>query len=149
MTASVARHAPQAIVEGMLVAPMVRGGVEMIAGISRDPVFGPVVMVGMGGIHAEVLKDVAVQAAPVSEDEALRRFARCACSRCWTACADRPEADIRAAARCVARLSEVRVPPCGRHRRNRHEPHPRPSRRRGRCGARRADDTDRAGHAAH
>ena len=51
---------------------MLSGGVEMIAGVSRDPVFGPVVMVGMGGIHAEILKDVALQTAPVTEDEALQ-----------------------------------------------------------------------------
>ena len=70
--ATVRSHAPQARIDGVLIAPMVRGGVELIAGVSRDPVFGPVVMVGMGGIYAEVLKDVAVQVAPVSEDEALR-----------------------------------------------------------------------------
>ena len=49
--ASVARHAPAARIDGVLVAPMVGGGTEMIAGVSQDPVFGPIVMVGMGGIH--------------------------------------------------------------------------------------------------
>lgn len=106
IAASVARHAPQASVEGMLVAPMVKGGVEMIAGISRDPVFGPVVMVGMGGIHAEVLKDVAVQAAPVSEDEALAMIRSLRMFALLDGVRGQPKADLRAAARCVARLSE-------------------------------------------
>lgn len=106
IAASVARHAPQASVEGMLVAPMVKGGVEMIAGISRDPVFGPVVMVGMGGIHAEVLKDVAVQAAPVSEDEAFAMIRSLRMFPLLDGVRGQPKADIRAAARCVARLSE-------------------------------------------
>src|SRR5205085_10861796 len=61
-------NAPEARLDGVLIAAMARGGVELIAGVSRDPVFGPVVMVGFGGIYAEVLKDVAVQVAPVSED---------------------------------------------------------------------------------
>src|SRR5690606_18384065 len=72
LVANARQHAPEARLDGVLVAPMIRGGVELIAGVSRDPVFGPVVMVGMGGIYAEILKDVAVQVAPVSEDEALQ-----------------------------------------------------------------------------
>ncbi len=104
--AGVARRAPQARVEGMLVAPMVRGGIEMIAGVSRDPVFGPVVMVGMGGIHAEVLKDVAVQAAPISEDEALAMIRSLKMFPLLDGARGQPKADIAAAARSVARLSE-------------------------------------------
>src|SRR5690606_25239662 len=57
-------------IDGVLVTPMAKGGTELIMGISRDSVFGPVVMVGMGGIYAEVLKDTAVQQAPVTEAEA-------------------------------------------------------------------------------
>lgn len=103
---SVARHVPHARLDGVLVAPMLRGGTELIAGISRDPVFGPVVMVGMGGIYAEVLRDVALQPAPVSEAQAeamirsLRLFPLLDGARGQT------PADIPAAARTVARLSE-------------------------------------------
>src|SRR5690606_36556128 len=62
-----ATHAPAARLDGILVTPMAKDGIELIMGVSRDPVFGPVVMVGTGGIYAEILHDVAVQTAPVSE----------------------------------------------------------------------------------
>ena len=104
--ASVAAHAPQARIEGLLVAPMLRGGTELIAGISRDPVFGPVVMVGMGGIYAEVLRDVAVQPAPVSQAQALAMIRSLRLFPLLDGARGQARADIDAAARAVARLSE-------------------------------------------
>ena len=65
-------HAPDARIDGVLVAPMVSGGVETILGVVRDPVFGPVVMFGLGGIFVEVLKDVTFRIAPFGVDEARR-----------------------------------------------------------------------------
>lgn len=66
-----ARNAePDAAIEGVLVAPMIRDGVETILGVQRDPVFGPVVMFGLGGIFVEVMKDVTLRVAPFTEAEA-------------------------------------------------------------------------------
>ena len=65
MLRSVAVKAPQAAIDGVLVAPMAKGIAELILGTTTDPVFGPVVMVGLGGIFAEIIGDVAVQMAPV------------------------------------------------------------------------------------
>ncbi|MDA7416862.1 acetate--CoA ligase family protein [Xenophilus arseniciresistens] len=62
---------PDARIDGALVARMASGGVECIAGVHRDPVFGPVLMVGLGGIHVETLRDVALRVLPVSRDDAL------------------------------------------------------------------------------
>ena len=62
--------APSARLEGVLVALMVQGGVETIIGVQRDPVFGPVVMFGLGGIFVEVLKDVTFRTAPFGLDVA-------------------------------------------------------------------------------
>jgi acetyltransferase len=56
---------------GLLLAEMVRGRRELIAGLVRDPVFGPCVMLGLGGILAEALGDVVFAAAPLSRAEAL------------------------------------------------------------------------------
>lgn len=105
LLANARHHAPRAVIDGVLVAPMVSGGVEMIAGISRDPVFGPVVMVGLGGIHAEILRDVAVQVAPVSEDEALQMIRSLKMFALLDGARGQPKADVAAAARTVARLS--------------------------------------------
>lgn len=69
---NVVEKAPDARIEGVLVAPMISGGVETIAGIVRDPVFGPVVMFGLGGVFVEVLKDVTFRAAPFDVEEAHR-----------------------------------------------------------------------------
>ena len=67
-----AEKAPGAGIEGILVAPMVKGGVETIVGVVDDPTFGPVVMFGLGGIFVEVLKDVTFRVAPFDAGEARR-----------------------------------------------------------------------------
>ena len=59
-------------VEGILVCEMVSGGVEMVVGVSRDELFGPVVMAGLGGVFVEVLKDVSFRVPPFGADEAHR-----------------------------------------------------------------------------
>jgi acyl-CoA synthetase (NDP forming) len=64
-----ARH-PQASIGGVLVAPLVQADYEAILGMVRDPVFGPVVMFGLGGVFAELLQDVAFKVAPFSPREA-------------------------------------------------------------------------------
>jgi acetyl-CoA synthetase (ADP-forming) len=55
---------------GLLVAPMVSGNRELIAGLSRDPQFGPTVLVGIGGIFAEALEDVAIRLVPLTAVDA-------------------------------------------------------------------------------
>ena len=62
---------PAARIDGVLVQAMVPRGQEMILGVTRDPVFGPMLMVGLGGIHVEVLKDVAFAPVPLDAEEAL------------------------------------------------------------------------------
>ncbi|MBV9554884.1 MAG: acetate--CoA ligase family protein, partial [Alphaproteobacteria bacterium] len=63
--------APNAKIDGVLVQAMAKRGQEMILGVTRDPVFGPMLMVGLGGIHVEVLKDVAFAPVPLYHDDAL------------------------------------------------------------------------------
>ncbi len=66
-----ARHyQPKARLDGVIVQAMAQGDVELVIGLQNDPVFGMVVMVGLGGIHIEVLKDVAFRAAPLTPAEA-------------------------------------------------------------------------------
>lgn len=68
---SVRMHRPDARIDGVLVAPMAQQGVECIAGVHCDPVFGPVVMFGLGGVFVEVLKDVSFRLAPFGRQQAL------------------------------------------------------------------------------
>jgi acetate---CoA ligase (ADP-forming) len=68
--ANVASFAPEARIDGVLVQAMARPGVEMILGVTRDPDFGPLLMLGLGGVHVEVLKDVAFAPVPLDPEEA-------------------------------------------------------------------------------
>jgi len=68
---SVARHCPGARIEGVLATPMAGKGVELIIGVSRDAQFGPVLMVGLGGVFVETLKDVVFRALPLEREDAL------------------------------------------------------------------------------
>jgi len=61
---------PDADIEGVLVAPMARKGTEVIVGVMRDPIFGPVLMFGLGGIFVEILEDVAFRAIPLTRHDA-------------------------------------------------------------------------------
>jgi acetate---CoA ligase (ADP-forming) len=59
-------------IDGVLVCETVSGGVETVVGVSHDPLFGPVVMVGLGGVLVEVLRDVSFRVPPFGADEAGR-----------------------------------------------------------------------------
>jgi acyl-CoA synthetase (NDP forming) len=63
---------PAAVISGVLVQRMVQDGRELIVGMTRDAVFGPLVMFGLGGILVEVLRDVSFRIAPFGRDEARR-----------------------------------------------------------------------------
>ena len=65
-------HAPGARLTGVLIAQQIKGGVETILGVIRDPVFGPVIMFGLGGVFVEVLKDVTFRCAPFGQAQARR-----------------------------------------------------------------------------
>ena len=100
------RAHPAARLQGCLVAPMITGGTEFVLGAKNlDPVFGPVVMVGLGGIFVEILHDISLRLAPVGLAEAramlreLKGFALLEGAR------GRPPSDIEALARAVVDLS--------------------------------------------
>jgi acyl-CoA synthetase (NDP forming) len=105
--ADVTRRAPGAKVDGIVVQRMANEGVEMILGIKRDPLFGPVVLCGFGGILVEVLKDVSIGIPPLSRKQAhdmlkrLRGFAILAGAR------GQPAADIDALCDAIAGVSRL------------------------------------------
>lgn len=62
---------PSAVIQGVQISQMIRGGAEFIIGARRDSSFGPIVMFGFGGIYVEVLKDVAFRAFPMTRREVM------------------------------------------------------------------------------
>jgi acyl-CoA synthetase (NDP forming) len=97
-------HAPGYCVERMADT---RDAVELIAGVRRDPRFGPVAMVGLGGVLAEVLRDVAFALAPVDVDGALALLDRLAGAPLLAGARGRPPVDREAVAAAVAALSTL------------------------------------------
>ena len=99
------RAAPQARIEGVLVARQLSGGVECILGIQRDPVFGPVAMFGLGGIFVEVMKDVVLHRCPFGEDVAERMIRGIRGAPLLLGARGKPPVDVAALAAMLSRLS--------------------------------------------
>jgi acyl-CoA synthetase (NDP forming) len=97
--------APHAQIDGVLVTPLIEGGVEAIAGIKRDPVFGPVVMFGMGGIFVEIYRDVSLRVAPFGIDTAREMIREIVGYPLLAGVRGRTPADIEALARALSLLS--------------------------------------------
>lgn len=71
MVRNIRRQYPKAILQGVTVQKMLKPGIEVIVGTSKDPQFGPVIMFGLGGIFVEVLKDVSFRIIPIDRRDAL------------------------------------------------------------------------------
>lgn len=100
-------HAPEARIDGCLVAPMIdtRNGVETILGVQVDPVFGPVVMFGLGGIFVEVLQDVSLRRAPFGMEDARAMIREIRGAALLDGARGRPPMDVEALAEALSTLS--------------------------------------------
>ncbi len=98
-------HCPAAKVDGVLVQPMAPAGREVILGINRDARWGPLLMVGLGGVLVEALGDVALAPVPLDREAALRLLSRLTGARLLGAYRGLPPADIGALADLMVRLS--------------------------------------------
>ena len=101
-----ARAADPAVrIKGVLIAPMVTGGVETILGVRHDPTFGPVVMFGLGGTFVEVIDDVAFRVAPFGETQARRMIEETRAARVLGGTRGRGPYDMSALTAALSRLS--------------------------------------------
>jgi acyl-CoA synthetase (NDP forming) len=105
--AAARRYAPAARLAGVLVQEMVSGGIEMIAGLSRQEPFGLGVVVGAGGVFVEVMRDAALDLCPIDVADARALVARTRADHLLRGFRGRPPADAQAFAALVARLSQL------------------------------------------
>lgn len=99
--------APTADIEGVLVARQVDPLAELLIGMKRDPVFGPVLVAGVGGVLVEVMRDVAVRLPPVDTDAALEMLLGLRGAPLLLGARGRPRGDVEAAASAIAALSRL------------------------------------------
>lgn len=92
---------------GVLIQPMVGDAVEVLVGAQRDPVFGPYVVVGLGGIYVEVFRETAVRLAPCTDEEALELVRRARWYPLLQGVRGQPPRDVVALARVIARVSQL------------------------------------------
>jgi acetate---CoA ligase (ADP-forming) len=98
---------PQARIDGVLVTPMRTGGTELLAGVTVDPAFGPVLAVGLGGIWVELLHDTSLRLLPVDAAEVKRMLGELRGLPLLQGARGARPANLDAVAEAIAGLGEV------------------------------------------
>ncbi|MBM4448018.1 MAG: GNAT family N-acetyltransferase [Chloroflexi bacterium] len=93
--------------EGVAVQRMITGGVEIIAGVTQDPTFGPLIMFGLGGVQAELLKDIVLRLHPLTELDASEMVSSIKMARIFEGFRGAPPSDVQAAQDLLLRLSAM------------------------------------------
>ena len=101
------KYNKNAVIQGVLVVEMVKGGKEMIIGSKQEPGFGPVLMLGMGGIYVEILKDVTFRLAPVTDKEAEDMIASIKTKKLLEGVRGEKPSDLAKLSECIQRLSQL------------------------------------------
>jgi acetate---CoA ligase (ADP-forming) len=107
MLRAVRQRAPAARIDGALVQRMIPGGREMILGVKTDPLFGPAVVCGFGGIFVEQLRDVALRVPPIDHADAAEMIAELRGAAILSGARGRPPADTKALADAIVRLGAL------------------------------------------
>jgi acetyl coenzyme A synthetase (ADP forming)-like protein len=94
-------------IDGVVVQSMIKGGIEVMIGVTQDPLFGPVVAFGLGGIHVEVLADVCVRVAPLSDGDADTMVRGIRGFRLLEGYRGHPPADVAALKDALLRISRL------------------------------------------
>jgi len=107
MLDEVRRRAPAARLDGALVQRMIPGGREMILGVKTDPLFGPAVLCGLGGVFVEQLRDVALRLPPIGPADAAAMIAELRGAAILSGARGRAPADTRALADAIVRVAAL------------------------------------------
>ncbi len=105
--ANAKKYNKNAEIKGVLIVEMVKGGKELIIGSKLEPGFGPVIMLGMGGIYVEVLKDVTFKLAPVTDTEADDMISSIKTQKLLQGVRGEKPSDIAKLSECIQRLSQL------------------------------------------
>ncbi len=105
MTTDFAAKAPNAKLRGVLVQPMIGRGVEVFAGLNRDPEWGLCLAFGLGGVFIEVIKDVSLRLLPLSRSDAAEMIAETKAAKVLEGVRGAPPADIAALADCLQAIA--------------------------------------------
>jgi acetate---CoA ligase (ADP-forming) len=105
---------PRAQLDGVLVQEMVTDGTECIVGVTRDPALGPAVMVGLGGIFAEILEDVAVRPIPFDRKDAEEMVRSLKGFPLLDGARGRPKADVKALVDVILAVQKLATASGGR-----------------------------------
>lgn len=111
MLASARRYRPDARIEGVLVQKMAPGGVELIVGMVDDPTFGAIMMVGSGGVLAELVTDKAHRLAPVSPGEAMTMLRSLKSAKLFDGYRGAAAIDLAPVADFISQVSELAASP--------------------------------------
>jgi len=94
-------------IDGVIVQRMLKGGIETIVGVTQDPSFGPLIMFGLGGVYAELLKDVAVRLHPLTDVDAGELVGSIRMAKLFNGFRGSPPSDTPALEDLLLRLSAL------------------------------------------
>jgi acyl-CoA synthetase (NDP forming) len=101
------RHVPGAIVDGALVSPMRSGGTELLVGVIRDPDWGLLITIALGGVLVEVVRDAAIAALPTSASRVRELLTSLRGAALLSGARGTPPADMDALVRTIVRITDV------------------------------------------
>ena len=107
IVANAKKYNKKAVIKGVLIVEMVKGGKEMIIGSKLEPGMGPVIMLGMGGIYVEVLKDVTFKLAPITDKEADDMISSIKMKKILEGVRGEKPSDKSKLSECIQKLSQL------------------------------------------
>ena len=104
---NVTEKAPKALIDGVMISPMITGGIECILGAKTDPVFGPIIMFGLGGIYTEVMKDISFAEAPISFEKAEKMISSLKSKDIFLGARGQSPVDMKSLVSAIVNLSNL------------------------------------------